>query len=90
MRFELNIDYLVAVGILIPVAYCGPFLLVKVQVGAGYFLGMKWSELVRSVLVLLAFLLHGLLHLKAGGSPLERNLRAAAVWIAARYRTQLE
>lgn len=50
---ELNIDWLVCLGLLVPPAYSAPLLLVKPQLALGYLLSFKWEDLIRWLMVLL-------------------------------------
>lgn len=54
---ELNVDWLVALGLLVPPTWSGPLLLVKPQVAPGYWLSFKGRQLLISGAVLLAVLL---------------------------------
>ena len=58
---ELNIDWLVALGLLVPPTWSGPLLLVKPQVAPGYWLSFKPRQLIYSAGVLAAVLLVSLL-----------------------------
>ncbi len=58
---ELNIEWLVCLGLLVPAAYSGPLLLIKPQTAFGVWLSFKRSELVRAILVTLVVLLISLL-----------------------------
>lgn len=49
---ELNLEWIVVWGLLVPPAYSGPLLLAKPQIAIGYLLGFKWRDLVRWVLVM--------------------------------------
>lgn len=48
---ELNVDWLIALGILLPVVWSGPFLIVKPQVALGVYAGAKLRQLVLAALV---------------------------------------
>jgi len=50
---ELNIDWIVAIGLLVPPAYSAPFLLVKPQNAIGYLASFDWRTLVRWILIAL-------------------------------------
>ncbi len=54
---ELNIDWLTCLGLLVPAAFSGPFLLVKPQNALGVWLSFKRRDLVRAILVSLVVLL---------------------------------
>jgi len=54
---ELNIDWLVCLGLLVPPVWSGPLLLVKPQDAMGYWLSLDGRDLRRAVLVTLAALL---------------------------------
>jgi hypothetical protein len=58
---ELNIDWLVALGLLVPPTWSGPLLLVKPQVAPGYWLSLKPRQLVYSVVFVLVVLLISLI-----------------------------
>jgi hypothetical protein len=58
---NLNVDWLVCLGLLVPPWLSGPLLLVKPQIATGYLLGFKWREFVRWLLVTLVTLLASLL-----------------------------
>lgn len=48
---ELNIEWMVCIGLLLPVRWSMPFLLVKPQTAFGYYLGTDWRETLRAGLV---------------------------------------
>lgn len=48
---ELNVDWLIALGILLPVVWSGPFLIVKPQVALGIYAGAHLRQLVLAALV---------------------------------------
>jgi hypothetical protein len=48
---ELNIDWLVCLGLLVPPMLSGPFLLVKPQNAFGYWLSFKWRDFIRAAIV---------------------------------------
>ncbi len=54
---ELNVEWLAALGLLVPQTWSGPLLLVKPQVALGYVLSFTRRQLVRSGAVVLAALL---------------------------------
>lgn len=54
---EANIEWLVLLGLLLPTAYSGPFLVIKPQSALGYWFSLRWRDLLIAVLVLLIFLL---------------------------------
>jgi len=54
------VEWLVALGLLVPPTWCGPLLLVKPQVAPGYVLSFTRQQLVRSGVVVLAVLLASL------------------------------
>jgi len=61
---ELNIDWLTCLGLLVPAALSGPFLLVKPQNTLGVWLSFKRHDLVRAIIVslivlILSFLIWG-------------------------------
>lgn len=58
---ELNIDWLVCLGLLVPPAFSGPFLLIKPQNALGYWLSFKRRELVRALIVVLVLLIVSLI-----------------------------
>lgn len=58
---ELNIDWLVCLGLLVPPAFSGPFLLVKPQNALGYWLSFKRREFVRAVIAVMALLIVSLI-----------------------------
>jgi hypothetical protein len=45
---QLNVDWLVFVGLLLPVWASGPFVLAKPQIGVGYYLGLPIRESVKA------------------------------------------
>lgn len=53
---ELNLDWLVCIGILVPAAFSGIFLLVKPQNAMGYWLSFKRREFIQALIVVLALL----------------------------------
>jgi hypothetical protein len=62
--FELNIDWLVCLALLVPPTYSGPLLIIKPQVAPGYVLSFKprdWVKagLVLALVVLVSFILWG-------------------------------
>ncbi|MCA9911159.1 MAG: hypothetical protein KC519_21045 [Anaerolineae bacterium] len=48
---ELNIEWMVCIGLLLPARWSMPFLLVKPQTAFGYYLGIDWRETLRAALV---------------------------------------
>lgn len=58
---ELNVDWLVALGLLVPATWSGPLLLVKPQTAPGYWLSLRRQQLIRSGAVLLVVLAVSLL-----------------------------
>ena len=58
---ELNIDWMVVIGLLVPPAYSGPFLLIKPQAVIGYIASFAWMTLVRWIIVVLVVVLISLL-----------------------------
>jgi hypothetical protein len=61
---ELNIDWLVGLGLLVPPAFSAPLLLIKPQNALGYLLSFKWKDAVRWLIgllltILLSFALWG-------------------------------
>lgn len=52
---ELNAEWMVLIGLLVPERYSLPFLLIKPQTALGYFFSFSWREMVRAVLVALLF-----------------------------------
>ncbi|MCS7072174.1 MAG: hypothetical protein NZM00_11755 [Anaerolinea sp.] len=54
---NLNIDWIVVFGLLLPAAYSGPLLLVKPQNAIGYLFTFSWKTLMRWVLVTLIVVL---------------------------------
>ncbi len=48
---ELNVDWLIALGILLPVMWSGPFLIIKPQVALGIYAGAQLRQLVIAALV---------------------------------------
>ncbi len=58
---EINIDWLVVIGLLIPREWSAPFLLIKPQTALGYPLAFKRREFVRAVIVGLLTLIAALL-----------------------------
>ncbi len=57
---ELNLGWLVCLGLLVPPALSGPFLLVRPQDALGYWLSFKRRELVRAVIIVLIVLIASL------------------------------
>ncbi len=53
---ELNVDWVVVIGLLVPREWSGVFFLVKPQVLFGSWFGFEWREIVRAVLILLVVL----------------------------------
>jgi hypothetical protein len=61
---ELNVDWFVLIGLVIPVAWSGPFLLLKPQLALGYYLGVpprEWLKIgmVTAVVVAISILIWG-------------------------------
>jgi len=54
---ELNIDWIVLIGLLVPQMYSAPFLMVKPQVAPGYVLSFTRQQFIRASIVGLAVLL---------------------------------
>lgn len=54
---EINIDWIVALGLVLPPAYSGPFLLVKPQDATGIIFSYRWRDFVRWVGVTAAVML---------------------------------
>lgn len=54
---ELNIEWLVCLGLLVPVAWSGPLLLVKPQSALGYYAGFRPRDWLKAAVVSLACLL---------------------------------
>ena len=55
---EVNIDWIVVLGLLVPPAYSAPFILTKPQVALGYVASFKWATIVRwTIVFLIVFLL---------------------------------
>lgn len=54
---ELNVEWLVYVGLLVPPMWSGPLLVIKPQLAMGYWLSLSRRDLVRAIIVLLATLL---------------------------------
>jgi len=54
---ELNIDWLTCLGLIVPAAFSGPFLLVKPQNALGVWLSFKRHDLVRAIIVSLIVLI---------------------------------
>jgi hypothetical protein len=74
---ELNVEWLAALGLLVPPTWSGPLLLVKPQVAPGYVLSFTRRQLLRSGALLLAVLLLSLvvwpgwpLHMRDAAAPL--------------------
>jgi hypothetical protein len=74
---ELNVEWLVALGLLVPPTWSGPLLLVKPQVAPGYVLSFTRRQLVRSGLVVLAVVLVSLVIWP--GWPLQMRDAAASL-----------
>ncbi|GAB4571736.1 MAG: hypothetical protein Kow0077_09220 [Anaerolineae bacterium] len=51
---EINMEWIVVLGLLVPHVWSGPLLLVKPQAALGYWLGFEWREWLRGGLVVLA------------------------------------
>src|SRR5258708_25447213 len=58
---ELNIEWLVCLGLLVPAAYSGLFLLIKPQTAFGVWLSFKRTDLTRAILITLVVVLISLL-----------------------------
>ena len=58
---EINLEWIVCLGLLVPRAWSGPFLLVKPQVALGYWLGFRWREWLWGGVVVLGVLAISLL-----------------------------
>jgi hypothetical protein len=54
---ELNLEWIVCIGLLLPEAYTGPFLLVKPQDVLGILVSYKWRDLIRNGIVTLIVIL---------------------------------
>lgn len=48
---QLNIDWMVCLGLLVPAAWSGPFLAVKPQVALGYWFGLAPRTVIKAVMV---------------------------------------
>ncbi len=53
---EINLEWIVALGLLVPREWSGPLLLVKPQAALGYWFGFRWREWWRGGLVVVAVL----------------------------------
>lgn len=58
---ELNIDWLVCVGLLVPPVISGPLLLIKPQTALGYWLSLPIRQVVKAIVIALAVSLISLL-----------------------------
>jgi hypothetical protein len=58
---QLNVDWIVCIGLLVPVAYSGPFLLIKPQLALGYYFAFRPRDWLRAGLYTLPVLLVSLL-----------------------------
>jgi hypothetical protein len=58
---QLNIEWMVCIGLLVPPAFSGPFLVIKPQVALGVWLSYSRRDLVRALIVLLSVILVSLL-----------------------------
>jgi hypothetical protein len=58
---ELNIEWLTCLGLLVPPALSGPFLLIRPQDGLGIWLTFKRRKLIRAIIVVLLLLLFSLI-----------------------------
>lgn len=58
---ELNLDWIIALGLLLPPVWSAPFLLAKPQIALGWVLGMKPPQIRRWIIVALLTLLASLL-----------------------------
>jgi hypothetical protein len=54
---ELNLEWLICIGLLVPPAWSSPFLLVKPQVALGVLVTYRWRDLVRTILLALTVVL---------------------------------
>lgn len=54
---ELNIEWIVCIGLLVPAAFSGPFLVIKPQIALGVWLSCTWRELLHALIVLLVVIL---------------------------------
>jgi hypothetical protein len=53
---ELNLDWLVCIGLLLPTPFSGPFLLVRPQEASGYWISFRRREFVQATIFTLAFI----------------------------------
>jgi hypothetical protein len=58
---QLNVEWIVLIGLLVPVAYSGPFLLIKPQLALGYYFAFRPRDWLRAGLYTLPVLLLSLL-----------------------------
>lgn len=56
---EINIDWIVCIGLLVPPMWSGPFLLVKPQTAFGYVLSFSRQDFIRATIVVLVTILVG-------------------------------
>ncbi len=70
---EMNLDWLVCIGLLVPPALSGPFLLIKPQDALGYWLSLKRGPLVHALIVTLVVLLISFLVWGAWPLPMWRS-----------------
>lgn len=52
---ELNVEWMICIGLLIPERYSLPFLVIKPQTALGYVFSFRWRDLVRAVTIGLVF-----------------------------------
>ena len=50
---QMNVDWLVIVGMLLPVWISGPFILAKPQIGIGYYLGQQPRDLLKAAVLMM-------------------------------------
>lgn len=52
---ELNIEWMICIGLLLPVRWSMPFMLVKPQTAFGYYLGVDWRKTLQAGLIAILF-----------------------------------
>lgn len=72
---ELNIEWLIYLGLLVPPQWSGPFLIIKPQSAFGYWLGLRKYELVWLLIVLLLTILVSLVIWGAWPLPMLEEIR---------------
>jgi len=53
---ELNVEWMVCIGLLLPVRWSMPFLIIKPQTAFGYYLGIDWRKILSAGVIAILFI----------------------------------